>query len=236
VRDQHPQSHLEGNHAEPHLANHSRHCSDGAVPHCSRLQRFDIRDRSGGLDNIPGPNGQYRLTGVEYFQAVLLRDLATQQVAPRFEPTPWDPAKYEVVNPQPQLFGHTFHLSPPPVPHVPGTGLYTSGSGPTIPAECSRTGTRRSSATDGALRDGRCQGVTIRFSHGPPLCLAIDRRETRLRTHSGDTMGRPGTSGTVSTNSRSSARTNQVVQLRNAEIPQIFPAKIRGALDVPHLL
>jgi hypothetical protein len=89
------------------------------VPHCSRLQRFDIRDRSGGLDNIPGPNGQYRLTGVEYFQAVLLRDLATQQVAPRFEPTPWDPAKYEVVNPQPQLFGHTFHLSPPPVPHVP---------------------------------------------------------------------------------------------------------------------
>jgi hypothetical protein len=68
---------------------------------------------------IPGPNGQYRLPGVEYFQAVLLRDLATQQVAPRFEPTPWDPAKYEVVNPQPQLFGHAFHLSPPPVPHVP---------------------------------------------------------------------------------------------------------------------
>jgi hypothetical protein len=68
---------------------------------------------------IPASNGGYRLVGVEYFQAVLLRDLSTQEIAPRFDPTPWDPAKYEIVNPKPQLFGHEFHLSPPPVPHVP---------------------------------------------------------------------------------------------------------------------
>ena len=68
---------------------------------------------------IPASNGRYRLVGVEYFQAVLLRDLSTQEIAPRFAPTPWDPTEYEIVNPKPQLFGHEFHLSPPPVPGVP---------------------------------------------------------------------------------------------------------------------
>jgi hypothetical protein len=67
----------------------------------------------------PGPNGKLRLVGVEYFQAILLRDLTTLEVAPRFDPAPWDPSKYEVVDPQPQLFGQSFHLTPPPVAHVP---------------------------------------------------------------------------------------------------------------------
>ena len=68
---------------------------------------------------LPAPNGKYRLLGVEYTQAVLLRNLETGQVAPRFEPTAWDPSKYEVVNPQPQLLGHSFHLTPPPASQVP---------------------------------------------------------------------------------------------------------------------
>jgi hypothetical protein len=54
---------------------------------------------------VPGPNGPYRLVAVEYFQAVLLRDVETQEVAPRLDPAPWDPARYEVVNPKPHLFG-----------------------------------------------------------------------------------------------------------------------------------
>jgi hypothetical protein len=68
---------------------------------------------------LPGPNGRYRLIGVEYIQAVLLRDRQTGDVAPRFDTSPWDPARYDVVNPNPKLFGHAFHLTPPPVPHVP---------------------------------------------------------------------------------------------------------------------
>jgi hypothetical protein len=67
----------------------------------------------------PTPNGGYRLIGVEYFQAVLLRNLATNEIAPRFETAPWDPGEYEIVNPRPQLFGESFHLTPPPVATVP---------------------------------------------------------------------------------------------------------------------
>lgn len=67
----------------------------------------------------PQANGGYRLVGVEYFQAVLLRNTQTQAVDVRLDPEPWDPAGYEIVNPQPELFGQRFHLSPPPAPHVP---------------------------------------------------------------------------------------------------------------------
>lgn len=67
----------------------------------------------------PKRNGGFKLVGVEYFQAVLLRNLQTQEIAPRFESAPWDSDEYEVVNPRPQLFGQAFHLAPPPVPTVP---------------------------------------------------------------------------------------------------------------------
>ena len=64
----------------------------------------------------PKPNGGYRLTGVEYFKVVLLRNPATNEVAPWFSPDPW-PSTYEVVSPTPQLFGHTFDG---PMPgHIP---------------------------------------------------------------------------------------------------------------------
>ena len=67
----------------------------------------------------PKANGGYRLVGVEYFQVTLLRNRQTQEVGPRFDVAPWDPAAYEVVNQAPNLFGQTFHLDPPPVPTVP---------------------------------------------------------------------------------------------------------------------
>src|SRR5262245_29678584 len=55
----------------------------------------------------PQPNGKLRLTGVEYFQVVLLRNTATNEVAPWVSQAPW-PAGYEVANPTPTLFGQTF--------------------------------------------------------------------------------------------------------------------------------
>jgi hypothetical protein len=64
-------------------------------------------------------SGAYRLTGVEYFQAVILRNKVTGVEAPRLDPTPWNPTEFEVVNPRPELFGEHFHLAPPPAPHVP---------------------------------------------------------------------------------------------------------------------
>ena len=65
-------------------------------------------------------NGKHRLVGVEYFQAVLLRPVRTTgDGEPRFDPSPWDPAALEIVNPAPQVFGQSFHLSPPPAPGVP---------------------------------------------------------------------------------------------------------------------
>jgi hypothetical protein len=54
---------------------------------------------------INSGNG-YRLTGVEYFKVVLLRDPAGR-VAPWFGQTQW-PSTYVVVSPTPQLFGQTF--------------------------------------------------------------------------------------------------------------------------------
>jgi hypothetical protein len=64
----------------------------------------------------PKPNGAYRLVGVEYFQVVLLRNPATNEVAPWVSPDPW-PSNYEVVTPTPQLFGRTFDG---PMPgHIP---------------------------------------------------------------------------------------------------------------------
>src|SRR5919106_877427 len=68
---------------------------------------------------IPGPNGKLRLVGVEYFQAILLRNVQTGEVAPRLDAAPWNPAQFEVVNPAPELFGQHFHLTPPPAPQVP---------------------------------------------------------------------------------------------------------------------
>lgn len=66
---------------------------------------------------LPKPEGGFRLVGVEYIQFVLLRDPATNQVAPWTSPTPW-PSNYQVVTPTPQLFGRTFDG---PMPgHVPG--------------------------------------------------------------------------------------------------------------------
>lgn len=56
---------------------------------------------------LPGPGGQLRLIGVEYFQVVMLRNPATGVVAPWVDPGPW-PTTYEVVNPTPTLFGQTF--------------------------------------------------------------------------------------------------------------------------------
>jgi hypothetical protein len=48
----------------------------------------------------PQPNGGFRPTGVEYFQVVLLRNPATNEVTPWISPSPW-PTNYEVVNPTP---------------------------------------------------------------------------------------------------------------------------------------
>ena len=67
----------------------------------------------------PTPNGGLKLVGVEYFRAVLLRNIATGEVGPRFESQKWDPAKYELLTPQPELLGQDFDLSPPPAPGVP---------------------------------------------------------------------------------------------------------------------
>lgn len=66
---------------------------------------------------LPTGDGNYRLIGVEYFQAVLLRNTVTNAVAPWFASTPW-PANYVVVNPAPSLFGQTFQG--PMAGHVPG--------------------------------------------------------------------------------------------------------------------
>jgi hypothetical protein len=67
----------------------------------------------------PRAGGGYRLVGVEYFQAVILRNKTTGFEAPRLETAPWDPNEFEIVNPQPSLFGQHFHLAPPPAPQVP---------------------------------------------------------------------------------------------------------------------
>jgi hypothetical protein len=65
---------------------------------------------------VPQPNGGLRLTGVEYFQVVLLRNTATNVIAPWFSPDPW-PSTYQVVGPTPQLFGQDFDG---PMPgHIP---------------------------------------------------------------------------------------------------------------------
>ena len=64
----------------------------------------------------PKPNGGYRLTGVEYFQVVLVRNPDTNEVAPWLSPDPW-PSTYEVVTPTPTLFGRAFDG---PMPgHIP---------------------------------------------------------------------------------------------------------------------
>lgn len=57
-----------------------------------------------------GAQDGFRLVGVEYSQAVLLRNAATGAVAPWFAPTPW-PDSHVVINPAPQLFGQTFEAA-----------------------------------------------------------------------------------------------------------------------------
>jgi hypothetical protein len=66
---------------------------------------------------LPKPGGGFRLVAVEYIQFVLLRNPATNQVAPWVSPNPW-PSNYEVVTPTPTLFGQTFNG--PMAGHVPG--------------------------------------------------------------------------------------------------------------------
>lgn len=53
------------------------------------------------------PGGGLKLIGVEYVQAVLVRNPATGQVSPWFSASPW-PSNYQVITPTPQLFGQTF--------------------------------------------------------------------------------------------------------------------------------
>jgi hypothetical protein len=53
------------------------------------------------------PEGGHRLVGVEYFLVTLLRNPATNEIAPWFSQEPWPPS-YEVVTPTPTLFGQTF--------------------------------------------------------------------------------------------------------------------------------
>ncbi|HYT65808.1 MAG TPA: hypothetical protein VEL51_05285 [Vicinamibacterales bacterium] len=66
---------------------------------------------------LPKPEGGFRLVAVEYVQFVLLRNPATNQVAPWTSHSPW-PSNYQVVTPTPALFGQTFNG---PMPgHVPG--------------------------------------------------------------------------------------------------------------------
>jgi hypothetical protein len=61
---------------------------------------------------LPTPEGGYRLVGVEYFQAVLVRNLATNVVAPWRGSVRWDDPQfgglYQLVNQAPSLFGRTF--------------------------------------------------------------------------------------------------------------------------------
>lgn len=66
---------------------------------------------------LPDPGGRFRLVAVEYVQFVLLRNPATNQVAPWVSATPW-PSNYQVVTPTPRLFGQTFNG--PMAGHVPG--------------------------------------------------------------------------------------------------------------------
>ena len=90
------------------------------APNLALLQEFAVDpSRPELLLYEPKGNGGHRLVGVEYFQAVLLKNLETLEVGPRFDSTPWDPAEFEIVNPAPALFDQTFHLSPPPAPGVP---------------------------------------------------------------------------------------------------------------------
>lgn len=91
------------------------------APNPSLLQEFAVDPaRPEVLLYEPMSNGRYRLVGVEFFQVALLQRVgANEDPAPRFDSTPWDPTEYEIVNPAPQLFGQTFHLSPPPAPGVP---------------------------------------------------------------------------------------------------------------------
>ena len=66
---------------------------------------------------LPTGGGKYPLVGVEYLQAVLLRNPATGAVAPWFANEPW-PSTFVQVTQAPTLFGQAFQG---PMPgHVPG--------------------------------------------------------------------------------------------------------------------
>jgi hypothetical protein len=66
----------------------------------------------------PNKNGGFKLVGIEYVQAVLVRDKATGAVSPWFAPTPWRAAEYDVVTQRPAVFEQAFDG---PMPgHEPG--------------------------------------------------------------------------------------------------------------------
>ena len=77
------------------------------------------RGATGAAAYARSSSGGLKLLGVEYFRAVLLRNVVTGETGPRFESEKWDPAQYELVTPQPQLLGQGFELDPPPAPGVP---------------------------------------------------------------------------------------------------------------------
>ena len=67
---------------------------------------------------LPKKNGGFQLVGVEYVQAVLVRNKVSGAVTPWFAPTPWPPAEYDVVTSRPEVLGQAFDG---PMPgHEPG--------------------------------------------------------------------------------------------------------------------
>jgi hypothetical protein len=65
----------------------------------------------------PKPGGGFKLVGLEYFQAVLVRNKTTGAISPWFADAPW-PAEFEAVGTKPSALGREFDG---PMPgHEPG--------------------------------------------------------------------------------------------------------------------
>lgn len=80
-------------------------------------QTIDLA-RPEALLYLPNSGGGFHLVGVEYIQAVLVRNKLTGAVSPWFAPTPWPPAEYDVVTPRPSVLGQSF--DGPMAGHEPG--------------------------------------------------------------------------------------------------------------------